>query len=207
MNLLDIFNKYGTDKGNHHKYAEFYEKYFLSIRENPLKMLEIGVQNGASLRAWHEYFPNAQIIGMDINDKSEFDNDRIKTFKGHQGIRGWLKKFSRKFGSDFDFIIDDGSHFNKDMLVSLGHLYPYLKPGGTYFVEDLDGYKTLEIPPTVVNIFKKFEQTREFEIEGLSDESVSGTMTQDEIDYVKNNTKHCYFCNNDKLFIFERKND
>lgn len=207
MNLLEIFNKHGTDKGAHHQYAEFYERYLLPIKNEPLKLLEIGIHNGSSLYAWYEYLPNAEIIGLDIDDKSHLNNDRIKTFKGHQGLRGWLKRFTDKFGKNFDFIIDDGSHFNKDMLVSLGYLYNHLKNGGVYFVEDLDGYLTLEIPPTVVGIFKKFEQTGEFEIEGLSDDTVSGTMTQDEIDFVKNNTEKCYFCDNDKLFIFERKND
>ena len=38
---------------------------------------------------------------------------------------------------DFDFIIDDGGHKNPQILASFNTLWPTVKPGGLYFIEDL----------------------------------------------------------------------
>jgi hypothetical protein len=82
-------NKFKTDKGNElsngNGYAEFYENWFFKIKESCSNILEIGLDNGGSLKANYEYFQNAQIIGLDILDKTVFENDRIKTFILDQG--------------------------------------------------------------------------------------------------------------------------
>jgi hypothetical protein len=43
----------------------------------------------------------------------------------------------------FDYIIDDGSHFQEDQQVSLGLLFPQVKSGGYYIIEDVVDYKDL----------------------------------------------------------------
>ena len=70
-----------TDKSSLiHNYCEKYELYFNSIRFKNLKVLEIGVQNGFSLKTWERYFENSSIYGIAIADCSCFDSDRIKNF-------------------------------------------------------------------------------------------------------------------------------
>ena len=193
MDLDSIFNKCHTDKGSSfHNYSPIYEQYLQGLRNRPIKMLEIGVLYGNSLRAWYEYFPKATIVGMDVKDVRHLENDRIKIFIGHQGIRGQLKKFTATFGKDFDVIVDDGNHINHDMLTSLGYLYSHLSPGGLYFIEDLTG----EIP--ALKIFKKFQETRTIEIDDLN------PMLNEEIEFVQNNTKACNFYCKDELFVLEK---
>lgn len=198
MNLDSIFVKYNTDKGSTHNYSPIYEQYLQGLKNRPIKMLEIGVQSGSSIHAWYEYLPTATIIGMDVEDKRHLENDRIKIFKGHQGIRGQLKKFTAKFGKCFDVIIDDGSHFNDDILTSLGYFYSHLNPGGLYFIEDLQAWVTIAIPDTALKIFKKFQETRTIEINNLN------PMLNEEIEFVQNNTKACNFYCNDELFVLEK---
>jgi len=67
--LDELGLKYRTDKSSGgHNYLTLYERYFAPIRSERVKILEIGVLNGASLAVWEEYFPNGTIIGADINN-------------------------------------------------------------------------------------------------------------------------------------------
>lgn len=134
--LTKIGLKYKTDKSGRHSYTNVYHKYFNSIRNDVKKVLEIGILEGASLRMWEEYFPNATIYGIDIK-KVKLDSSRIITYKGSQNNDEDLSKFIQKYGGDFDIIIDDGSHRMLDQQFSLGFLFPYVKSGGYYIIEDL----------------------------------------------------------------------
>lgn len=142
--LNEIFNKWGSDKGDQngakHNYANFYERFVGNKKDNELLILEIGVDNGNSLRAWYEYFPKGTILGLDINDKTGFDNDRVSTFVLDQSDENQLINFSnecREKGYEFDVILDDGSHHMLDQQITFGYLFPLLKSKGVYFIEDL----------------------------------------------------------------------
>jgi len=124
--------KYGTDKSDN-GYMIIYHLCFQRIRNSVKNMLEIGIQHGGSLKAWYEYFPNAKIFGVDIDDKTQFDNDRIKTIKGDQADRNFLNSLP----DSFDIIIDDGGHTMEQQMVSFGCLFKKVKPGGLYVIEDL----------------------------------------------------------------------
>jgi hypothetical protein len=140
-------NDSGSDKGTAmegweaHGYTPYYEQWFEPIREEPLRLLEIGVCDprnpGASVNGWYEYFPNAQLFGFDIVDATRFDNDRITTFKGDQSREQDLSRFIEEHGSGFDIIIDDGSHVDQHQQASLGFLFDHLKPHGQYIIEDM----------------------------------------------------------------------
>jgi hypothetical protein len=137
MTLNDIALTYDTDKSSKlHHYTKRYAQYFDPLRDQPLKILEIGIQNGYSLKTWKEYFPSAHIYGIDIVDCSHMDEERITTIKGSQNDLFFLKEIVEKYGP-FDIIIDDGSHYSTDMKISFDFLFPTLQPGGLYVVEDL----------------------------------------------------------------------
>jgi hypothetical protein len=130
--------KYRTDKGNmSHHYTEVYEYFFYPIKYSARKIFEIGVETGASLRMWRDYFPNAVIYGIDIFDTSKLNSDTIKTFMADQGDRKKLQDFINKFGGEFDIILDDGGHTMELQQISFGYLFKYVKPGGYYIIEDV----------------------------------------------------------------------
>ena len=142
--LETLFNKYksdnGTEIGPRHSYTYFYEKYLEPIRDNELLILEIGLCDGKSLKTWYEYLPNSIIIGLDIDDKLEHNNDRVFTFKLDQSKPDQLESFAKECkekGYKFDMILDDGSHHMLDQQITLGYLFPILKSGGLFFIEDL----------------------------------------------------------------------
>ena len=144
--LLQIAQHHKTDKAQN-GYIEYYEKYFEPIRDKKLNILEIGVKRettyrpytpgASSLKTWKEYFPNSSVYGLDIDPKNkEYEEERINIYIGNQGDRTLLQKIGQEVGH-FDIIIDDGSHVNTLTIASWNGLFPYLKPGGLYIIEDL----------------------------------------------------------------------
>ena len=156
MRSLDqISISYGTDKSSmHHNYTKLYQLYFENLRQEKLKILEIGVDKGYSLKTWLEYFPNALITGIDIIDLKHFEEDRVHIEQGDQKDVNFLKKTSDKYGP-FDIVIDDGSHDNYDMKASFDCLFPLLKKGGIYVVEDMHACYWGEANKSVEPVFIK----------------------------------------------------
>lgn len=135
--LDDIALKYGTDKSsNVHNYTRYYERHFKDLKNNSLKILEIGVQNGKSLKMWKEYFSKSEIYGVDINNLKHLEEDRITIFTGSQSDNIFLENVNNNFGP-FDIVIDDGSHLNSDMIFTLNFFIDKINPGGFYITEDL----------------------------------------------------------------------
>jgi hypothetical protein len=143
QNLSQISSKYftgdskGGDKCIRHNYCDKYDLHFLKYRYKKLNLLEIGVMQGRSLVAWRDYFPNANILGIDIKHYcKQYEDDRIKIEIGDQKDKSFLAKVEKKHGP-FEVIIDDGSHFWMDVVTSFKFLFPLLKEGGIYVIEDL----------------------------------------------------------------------
>ena len=143
--LTEIANRIGTDKGTMdygHHYTGFYDELLNDLSKGHVKMLEIGVADprfpGASLKVWKEYFPDIELIGYDINpDAKKFEQDGVSVFIGDQNNPAHLESCINKHGGDFDIILDDGSHYGEHIVTSFKTLYPYLKEGGIYIIEDL----------------------------------------------------------------------
>lgn len=137
MTLDELAIKYKTDKSSAlHNYTEKYDRHFSHLRDKEIKVLEIGIQDGFSLKTWKDYFTKAHIYGLDVVDCRQMDEDRITTIQGSQNDLGALQRLNEQYGP-FDIIIDDGSHISSDMRISFDFLFPFLKNGGVYVVEDL----------------------------------------------------------------------
>lgn len=151
--LGDLFDKYGSDKvrsGYHTAYA----KALGTKRKSIKAVLEVGIGTmipgvhssmvnyaaphylpGGSLRAWRDYFPNAQIVGLDVQPDTQFSEDRIGTLLGDSSD---VAEMESLFPNEtFDLIVDDGDHTRQ--FETLLALWPKLKIGGTYAIEDIWG--------------------------------------------------------------------
>jgi hypothetical protein len=116
----------------------YYAAHFAQLRKEPIKLLEIGIGGGASIKMWEIYFPNAELYAIDINPKCRrFNSPRTTVFIGDQADSSFLSHFIREVGGDFDIIIDDGGHTMEQQIGSFSILFPYVRPGGTYVIEDL----------------------------------------------------------------------
>lgn len=140
--LTELGRHHGTDKADFHGYTEIYERYLAPLRLQTEALLEIGVAGGASLRMWYDYFPKAQIIGVDHNQ--QFINDCTQKFVD-EGRSNRIRLCCREvtilqLWSDFcpmlDVVVDDGGHFSSQIIKAFANVWPRLKPGGLYFIED-----------------------------------------------------------------------
>jgi hypothetical protein len=134
--LDEIALRYGTDKAsNGHGFTAVYETLFAPVRHEPLRLLEIGVWQGASLRTWLEYFPQATIVGVDIGDNAHgLDPERATLLVGNQADSIFMQKVANL--GPFDIVIDDGGHRPEQQLTSLHTVWPTVNPSGVYAVED-----------------------------------------------------------------------
>ena len=144
--LKELMDRYGSDKAPH-GFCEFYESFFAPVRESVKSVLEIGVADGASIRAWLDYFPNANVWGMDAGRSCvgkygdsalwPFENRRFFACIGDQANRDDLARLlSHPDAPDaWDIVIDDGGHTMEQQQVSLGVLFPHTRM--FYVVEDL----------------------------------------------------------------------
>ena len=161
LSILAI--QHGTDKFGYHDYTPNYHKLFERFRDRPINVLEIGVggyadedRGGQSLATWRDYFPLAQITGIDIQKKQLDLGDRVQVLQGSQVDPDFLAHLVATRGP-FDLIIDDGSHRNEHVVESYGILFPTLVPGGIYVAEDVQtafiprfgGSLTLDAPNSV----------------------------------------------------------
>lgn len=132
----------GTDKYGQHFYTEVYEALSRPHRHRPVTLLEIGVGGyegwlgGESLLMWAAYFRKGRIYGIDVVDKTALSRDRIKVFQCSQVDRERLTALAREIGP-FDIVIDDGSHMNAHQIETFRILWPFVRDGGTYVVEDV----------------------------------------------------------------------
>ena len=221
--LTEIANSYQLDKGTlpqkkldwHKKYPDhktmgytpIYEQY---IDTNTLKLLEIGICDkrfpGKSLEMWKEYLPYAQIYGIDNFWGNDFDittlqSDRVTVYKADQSDRKQLAEFFKIYGSNFDYIIEDGAHWPSNIMISLASCLQHVKSGGYYFIEDLqsrfnlntDAFDNLQI----TSLFQEFIST------GYLHRLY---ITREEHQYLLNNIKaiKMHHCNHHNLLVIQK---
>ena len=152
--LCRLMAHHGSDKGiGWHTYTPFYQALFLDRREAVSAVFELGLgtnnedtpsnmgqhgKPGASLRAWRDYFPNAEIYGADVDERVLFTEDRIQTFFVDQCDPDtfatlWLGLPDVKF----DFFLDDGLHTFDAANVTFENSIDRVKSGGYYIIEDV----------------------------------------------------------------------
>ena len=150
--LESLFVKYGTDKGRlggqGWGYTPYYSESMGKQRLRVKQVLEIGICGyrdipnnvvGASLFVWRDYFPNAQIYGLDNDSRFIFnDQPRIHTALCDAYDPVDLARALAGMGNprSFDMIVDDAVHDPENQLLLLNRLGDRLKYGGRYFIED-----------------------------------------------------------------------
>lgn len=121
-------------------YLDVYDRIFSEIRNSPIRLLEIGVQNGGSLEIWRKYFVRSKLIlGCDINmvcAKLHFDDEGIDLVIGNANCESTKREIIEK-SDNFEIIIDDGSHKSSDIIRDFANYFSIVADGGLYVIEDM----------------------------------------------------------------------
>jgi len=162
---------FGAKKEDH--FIEAYKKHFAPFRDKPIRLLEIGVQNGGSMKMWESYFPFAEIVGVDNDSEClKYETDRTSIHIGDQADRAFLRTLGK-----FDIIVDDGGHKMSQQMTSFDVLFNEMNPGGIYTIEDLhtsfmeqykDAPTTTEFLCSVVNTLCDPKRHNTYGIRALS---------------------------------------
>lgn len=208
--LSEISKKYPTDKDfTHNYYNSVYENLFSPIKDKVKLVCEIGIGGfwkemnwvpGNSLKVWRDYFPNASILGLDIEKHKLEDSERICLDWLDQSKRDLVIEYSEKL-KNYDIIIDDGSHNVYDQQITLAYFFKSLKSGGLYILEDLHSSIEVEIPEkanlwgwgkagyvTPLELLDHYENFKNLKLENTKPHSLSDyelKYLEENIDFVK----------------------
>ena len=223
-NLNFLFEYFNSDKGEQyvnqyaqplkrkndkivaHGYAKIYENLFIQKKNDHLKILEIGSFYGNASAALSFYFKNSIIYSADINpDMSKYKGSRLKNFFVDTSTKVSIKENILEKNIEFDIIIEDASHMLKDQIISLFMLFPKIKKGGIFVVEEIDfpekreDMRICQDKPDLKTILKKILSKEDFN---------SNYITDKEKDYVLKNVDSIEFFtgNINEIAIIKKKN-
>jgi len=89
-----------------------------------------------SVRMWLDYFTKAQVFGLDVSEFSWFEADRFQFLRCDMDARENIDKAADQLPG-LDIAIDDASHASMHQQQAFLALWPKIKPGGMYIIEDL----------------------------------------------------------------------
>ena len=209
-NLNFLFEYFNSDKGEQyinqyaqpskrkndkiiaHGYAKIYENLFKPKKSEKLKILEIGSFYGNASAALFFYFKNSLIYSADINpDMYKYKGSRLKNFFADTSSRGSINENILKKKIEFDIVIEDASHMLKDQIISLFMIFPKIKKGGIFIVEEIDFPEKREdmridqFKPDLKTILKKVISKEDFRS-----------------DYIQDNEKDYFLKNVDSIEFF-----
>ena len=140
----------GTDKGTVHSYLDTYGELFEPRSQSAKADLEIRILEGGSIAMWHEFFPNALVVGADIGIRPDaaarLDGlERVRLAVGDAYSDETAKKIRDLAPPEgFDVIIDDGPHTLESMRIFAARYGEMLAPGGVLVVEDVQSDTWIE---------------------------------------------------------------
>ncbi len=144
--LCKLACKYGTDKSTYnifthrHPYTPVYNMFLGQYRSKPIRIAEIGVLNGASIKMWHDYFGSeTEIHAFDISQETLDSVSNIPNIHTHLLDSGNIEGLNTIFNSlgQFDIIIEDASHRLEHQVICVRECVKFLRPGGTLVIEDI----------------------------------------------------------------------
>jgi hypothetical protein len=158
LKLKELLDRYGSDKANIHNYHLVYGA-ILTRMGSIQSLLEIGLgtnnvslisnmgaagRPGASLRAFRDFLPGAQVYGADVDRNILFTEERITTFFIDQTDPTSFREAEAVGG--LDLLIDDGLHTPNANLAALRLGLSHINVGGWIVIED--------IPPRAMPVWK-----------------------------------------------------
>jgi len=197
INLTDLADRFGSDKGStKHRYTELYHMLLHPYRNRAINFLEMGLLIGGpehgidadrttadlpSIRMWLEYFPKARIHGLDVSDFAWFTHERFTFHRCDMDERANIATAAKAMPV-LNVVIDDASHASHHQQNGFLQLFPQLKSGGLYIIEDLrwqpETYEKKGITKTA-DLFRGFAEDRVFTHSDAALQAAFGDLAAD----------------------------
>ncbi|HEY2119960.1 MAG TPA: hypothetical protein VGH37_12295 [Candidatus Acidoferrum sp.] len=131
-------------------YEEFLEPFVSATARSQLTLVEVGILNGSGLAIWCDLFPEARVLGFDIDlsnfqaNRKNLENsgafktnapevylfDQLNPIKAGEVLRDTLGE------NRIDIAIDDGCHSKEAIEITFQQIRPFLAKQFVYFIED-----------------------------------------------------------------------
>jgi len=155
-----------TDKNTAHPYFCVYEPLFSKKRSTAKNVLEVGIYYGGSIQLWRDWFPRAQIYGIDICDsnfikkKSILNDHHITLFTNTNAYDDiFIQSNFQEKSIKFDILLDDGPHTLESNILFIQKYLPLMAEDGILIIEDIQNFDFIDILKNIVpDEFKKYIQ-------------------------------------------------
>ncbi len=112
-------------------------------------VLELGMWDGGSLAFWFELLQPRKLVGVDLAERA--DSDYFQAYRRERGLADRLQTYwatnqadsarlrqivAAEFQAPLDLVLDDASHLYGPTKASFECLFPLMRPGGLYIIED-----------------------------------------------------------------------
>jgi hypothetical protein len=128
-----------SDKASAHDYHKIYAHVLDGKTVN--NFLEVGLflneLQHTDLNAWASVFPSANIYGGDKKESQLFNSGNISTHFVDQEVAASFDDLKAEFDFEFDVVLDDASHVYANTVATFEALFPAVKTGGMYLIEDI----------------------------------------------------------------------
>jgi predicted O-methyltransferase YrrM len=126
-----------------------YARFWRQTDFRPRSILELGMWDGGSVAFWNLCLSPEMHVGADIQDRADSEyfrrfvesrdaSDRVKThWQVDQADSVTMRSIiDGDLGGSLDLVLDDASHRYAATKASFETIFPRLRPGGLYIIED-----------------------------------------------------------------------
>ncbi len=164
LNLNISSNPLGTDKGDCKTYINgFYEKEFGPRKYKKNRLLEVGVRTGASIALWANYFKDAELIGVDVENVGT-PSGPLKEYLDYSSVSyfcqdAYASKFADSIVGKYSIMIDDGPHSLSSQKRFIQLYLSKLDDDGVLIIEDVqrdyrDSFQLMRMLPRTGYLFE-----------------------------------------------------
>jgi hypothetical protein len=151
MSLEEIVDDSRTDKNTTHSYLPLYQNLLISKKDTAKNVLEVGIHRGGSIKLWNDFFPNATVYGLDINNSDsvweEINNkEKIILYTSTDAYNNDI--FTTNFldkNIKCDFMLDDGPHTLESMKKFIKLYSQIMTDDGILIIEDVQSWDWIDI--------------------------------------------------------------
>jgi predicted O-methyltransferase YrrM len=124
--------KFATDKVDH-GYLPSYLRIAAQLGAAG-RVCEVGVWHGGSMHMWQALFPAGLVCGVDADPAASWPPGTIRIVSPQDDAE--LPEILGKHARGWDLIVDDASHDGPLTRATFDLLWPLVRPGGFYVIED-----------------------------------------------------------------------
>lgn len=148
-NPTSVFHGHRMQENGNPRVRNYAPTYAAHLPDAPVALVELGILRGVGLAIWCDLFPNARVIGLDVDlshfreneadlrKRGAFTKNVPEVYEFDELAPGNERVLREILGeSRISVMIDDALHYDAAILKAMQEFMPFMAKDGRYFVED-----------------------------------------------------------------------